>query len=102
MTHWTTNLLCIMLAFGTVAGAYIAARGPGECRARLTWFGSRVRADPVGAVILALFIGGMLVYGGTKTNLPPVVIESYKINLYWDAAAARIIPVMVPLRRVHQ
>lgn len=103
MTHWTTDLLCVLLAVMTAAGGYLALRGAVALRARLSWIASRVRGDPVGATLIALFVGGMIAWGGGKTNQPPIIIPPspvYIERLIYLPDMERFVPVWTPLRRV--
>ena len=40
-------------------------------------------------------------YGGSKTNPPPVTIDSYRVPIYWDEVQDRYVPARVPLRGWH-
>lgn len=53
------------------------------------------------AMILAAFWLATL-YGGSKTNQPPViVVDGYRVPIYWDEVRDRYVPARVPLRGWH-
>ena len=81
-----------------VACAGLALSFGPRARVRRHW--ARTHKMSFAALLVALWMGTL--YGGSKTNQPPIPppVRIFIEYMYWDVSRERFVPILIPLRRV--